>query len=105
MVTAPRSAARAIALAAIVLFVAPAGCMRPDGPPALRYGSLVRTASRIDYTPRIRWSSLPNGLTVGLTPDDRGNVVSVDLRFLVGAADDPPGKSGLAHLVAYLVHD
>jgi zinc protease len=42
-----------------------------------------------------------NGLTVALLRDTRTNLVSVDVRYLVGAAEDPAGRAGLAHLVEH----
>lgn len=50
----------------------------------------------------VKWFTLPNGLTVAMLPDSHANLVSVDLRFKVGSAEDPPGKPGLAHLVEHL---
>jgi zinc protease len=69
----------------------------------LHFGSLVRADRSFVYDPGVAVFSLPNGLTVALVPDDRANLVSVDVRYLVGAADDPPGKAGLAHLVEHLM--
>jgi zinc protease len=50
----------------------------------------------------VSWK-LANQLTVAMMPDQRVNLVSVEVRYLVGAADDPPGKTGLAHLVEHLM--
>jgi hypothetical protein len=44
--------------------------------------------------PRRESFKLPDGLTVALSPEPRANLVSVDVRYLVGAVDDPAGKSG-----------
>src|ERR1700749_4219102 len=71
----------------------------------VRYGSLKLDERTLSYKPRIEWWGLPNGLTVAIAPDDRTNLVSVDVRYLVGAADDPPGKTGLAHLVEHLMFE
>lgn len=46
---------------------------------------------------------LDNGLRVILHPDRRLPRVAVNLLFRVGAADDPPGRSGLAHLLEHLM--
>jgi zinc protease len=43
-----------------------------------------------------------NGLRVALVPDTRTNLVTVDVRYPVGAAEDPDGRAGLAHLVEHL---
>lgn len=47
-------------------------------------------------------SHASNGLRYAFVRDPRSNVVTVDVRYTVGAADDPTGKSGLAHLVEHL---
>lgn len=41
--------------------------------------------------------TLPNGLEVVVIPNHRVPAVSQMLWYKIGAADDPPGKSGLAH--------
>jgi len=47
--------------------------------------------------PRVETFMLSNGLEVIVIPNHRIPAVSHMLWFRVGAADDPPGKSGLAH--------
>lgn len=69
----------------------------------LHYASLHPVNRRISYQPAVEWFILPNGLTVVLAPDDRANLVSVDVRYLVGAAEDPADRSGLAHLAEHLM--
>jgi zinc protease len=44
-----------------------------------------------------------NGYQFVAIPDAGATVVRVDVRYPVGAADDPPGKEGLAHLVEHLL--
>jgi len=46
---------------------------------------------------------LPNGLVVLLAPDPSATAVAVDMTFRAGAVYEPPGKSGLAHLVEHLL--
>jgi zinc protease len=46
---------------------------------------------------------LPNGLTVILHEDHRLPLVSVNLWYYVGAKDEPPGRSGFAHLFEHLM--
>nr|MBA3456589.1 insulinase family protein [Deltaproteobacteria bacterium] len=36
-------------------------------------------------------------------PEENANVIRVDVRYPVGAIDDPVGKEGLAHLVEHLL--
>src|SRR5262244_554829 len=47
--------------------------------------------------------TLPNGLTVILTPDHRLPTVGVNLWYHVGAANETPGRSGFAHLFEHLM--
>jgi zinc protease len=86
----------------IVVMVA-VGCGPARGP--LRYGSLVMGDRGLDYKPGIEVWTLPNKLTVAIAPDDRANIVSVDVRYRVGAAADPQGKTGLAHLVEHMMFE
>ncbi|HVR76239.1 MAG TPA: pitrilysin family protein [Planctomycetota bacterium] len=46
---------------------------------------------------------LPNGLTVILHPDHRLPAVCVNLWYFVGSKDEPPGRSGFAHLFEHLM--
>ena len=49
-----------------------------------------------DYT-------LPNGLELVVIPDHRAPVVTHMIWYKVGAADETPGKSGLAHFLEHLM--
>lgn len=42
------------------------------------------------------------GMLFALVPDPHSNLVRVDMRYRSGAADDPQGKEGLAHLVEHM---
>lgn len=46
---------------------------------------------------------LPNGLEVFLHPDPSLRNAIVDVRYHVGGKDDPPGRSGFAHLYEHLM--
>jgi zinc protease len=46
---------------------------------------------------------LPNGLTVILHEDHRLPLVSVNLWYHVGSKDEPPGRSGFAHIFEHLM--
>jgi zinc protease len=46
---------------------------------------------------------LPNGLTVLLAPDPRARLATVMVSYAAGAADDPDGLRGLAHMVEHLL--
>jgi zinc protease len=47
--------------------------------------------------------SLDNGLDVILVPDRRVPTVVVDIGYKVGAMNEPPGRSGFAHLFEHLM--
>ncbi|MBU1899466.1 insulinase family protein [Myxococcota bacterium] len=47
--------------------------------------------------------TLPNGLTVVLSPDNRAPVVAVEIRYRVGSAHEPKGLRGFAHLFEHLM--
>ncbi len=47
--------------------------------------------------------TLKNGMTVILVPDHRLPVVVINTWFYVGAKDEPPGRSGFAHLFEHLM--
>ncbi len=44
-----------------------------------------------------------NGLRFVVMPDPSTQLVEVDVRYEVGAKEDPPGKAGLAHLVEHMM--
>jgi zinc protease len=50
-----------------------------------------------------RRAELPNGMRVVIMPDSSTQLVQVDIRYEVGANEDPPGKAGLAHLVEHMM--
>jgi zinc protease len=47
--------------------------------------------------------NLPNGLELVVIPDHRAPVVTHMIWYKVGAADETPGKSGLAHFLEHLM--
>lgn len=53
----------------------------------------------IDYTDR----TLSNGLRVLLVEDHRVPSVAINVGYRVGGKDDPPGRSGFAHLFEHLM--
>ncbi|MEZ4399827.1 MAG: insulinase family protein [Kofleriaceae bacterium] len=44
-------------------------------------------------------------MRVAVVQDARAGLVTVDVRYDVGAADDPPGRAGMAHLVEHLLFE
>jgi zinc protease len=54
-------------------------------------------------TPTVTQFTLANGLVVVVIPDRRTPVVTHMLWYRVGAADETPGKSGIAHFLEHLM--
>jgi zinc protease len=74
-----------IVMLVVVLAVAAAGAARAGGGPDIS-----------DF-------KLANGLEVVVIPDHRAPVVTHMIWYKVGAADETPGKSGLAHFLEHLM--
>src|SRR5215472_14186700 len=53
--------------------------------------------------PKVFQFALQNGLQVVVVPDHRAPVVTQMLWYRVGATDDPPGLSGLAHFFEHMM--
>src|SRR5271170_7419336 len=53
--------------------------------------------------PAVTDFTLANGLEVVVVPDHRAPVVTHMIWYKVGAADETPGKSGLAHFLEHLM--
>ncbi len=62
----------------------------------------LRAAVTIPDLPYTRFT-LPNGLTVVVHEDHKAPVVAVSVWYHVGSADEPPGKTGFAHLFEHLM--
>ena len=56
-----------------------------------------------DTGPQIVERKLDNGMTVIVIPDRRAPVVTHRVWYRNGSADDPPGKSGIAHFLEHLM--
>ena len=56
-----------------------------------------------DAAPNVSHFSLANGLDVVVIPDHRTPVVTHMLWYRIGAADETPGKTGLAHFLEHLM--
>ena len=65
--------------------------------------SLSAGAALADTKPNIGHFTLANGLEVVVVPDRRAPVVTHMVWYKVGAADETPGKSGLAHFLEHLM--
>jgi zinc protease len=56
-----------------------------------------------EAAPNVSHFRLANGLEVVVIPDHRAPVVTHMIWYKVGAADEPPGKSGIAHFLEHLM--
>ena len=77
----------------------------------LRFRNPARQRARRAFRNRRAWPTVPhivdfrldNGLTVVVIPDHRAPVVTHMVWYRNGSADDPPGKSGIAHFLEHLM--
>lgn len=65
--------------------------------------SAIQSISYADASSKITETTLPNGLKIVVIADHRAPVVSHVIWYKVGAADEPPGKSGIAHFLEHLM--
>ena len=65
--------------------------------------TLFATAVQAASKPDVGHFTLDNGLEVVVVPDRRAPVVTHMVWYKVGAADETPGKSGLAHFLEHLM--
>ena len=77
----------------------------PLRPVAAGFANFDRTAmtSSASPAPQVANFTLSNGLDVVVIPDHRAPVVTHMIWYRNGAADDPPGKSGIAHFLEHLM--
>lgn len=61
------------------------------------------TAGLAQATPRATSFTLDNGMEVVVIPDHRAPVVTHMVWYKAGAADEPPGASGIAHFLEHLM--
>ncbi|RMH40017.1 MAG: insulinase family protein, partial [Deltaproteobacteria bacterium] len=87
--------------------VATAAC---GGSPATRSLPAWRPSSPAEWAPTmlrlpLHPLQLPNGLAAIIVPENETDLVHVSVRYAVGAAEDPPGRPGLAHLVEHMMFE
>ena len=70
---------------------------------ALAFTVIAMTAARAESLYNAVSATLPNGLEVVVVADHRAPVVTHMVWYKVGAADEPPGKSGIAHFLEHLM--
>jgi zinc protease len=83
------------AIALLLILFIPFAFFKP-ATAAIKFATYV--PEMVDYT-------LPNGLRVILAKDNTAPVVAVNLWYQVGAANDPPQRSGFAHLFEHMMFD
>lgn len=83
----------------------PAPTPAPPAPVVKDAAQLPSAASAQNQVPDIHvtQTTLPNGLVVLMSQDDRLPVVAVEVRYLVGSAHERKGRSGFAHLFEHLM--
>lgn len=65
--------------------------------------AVPRTGDADTAGPKVSHFTLKNGLEVVVIPDHRAPVVTHMVWYRVGAADEEPGKSGIAHFLEHLM--
>ncbi|MGE5771068.1 MAG: M16 family metallopeptidase, partial [Hyphomicrobiales bacterium] len=65
--------------------------------------TIASSAQSDSSGPQISDFILANGLELVVIPDHRAPVVTHMIWYKVGAADETPGKSGLAHFLEHLM--
>lgn len=83
-------------LAALFLVCVSTGAQAPTGKPAQSGKAAPSTGKTFQFV-------LQNGLQVVVVPDHRAPVVTQMMVYKVGAVDDPPGISGLAHFFEHMM--
>ena len=70
---------------------------------ALVLAPTLRPAHGERFAPSAQEFSLANGMQVVVIPDRRAPVVTHMVWYKVGSADEPPGKTGIAHFLEHLM--
>ena len=86
-------------LLAITIGIVHGSLALADGPPAAE--------PKRPWLPdvEVETYTLANGLSVVLHQDRKTPLVAVHLTYIVGSKDDPPGRTGLAHLYEHLMFE
>ena len=95
-----RPTVRLAALLLLALPLATAGLARAEGPAPMPTAS---AAPAPVIGAAVTSFQLPNGLSVVVIPDRRAPVVTHMVWYRVGSADEPAGKSGIAHYLEHLM--
>ncbi|MDX6806905.1 pitrilysin family protein [Terrihabitans rhizophilus] len=69
----------------------------------LPFGGAAQAQTARATAPNVETFTLDNGLDVVVVPDRRAPVVTHMIWYRAGSADEPPGKSGIAHFLEHLM--
>jgi len=75
----------------------------PVGPGSLSLTPSASASSQKPFGPAVTQAKLDNGLDIVVIPDHRAPVVTHMVWYRNGSADDPQGKSGIAHFLEHLM--
>ena len=93
------SQVRKLVVAAVGLALV-VSCTKTRSP---RFGTLRADARPFRFQHGIELLQAGNGMKIALLRDTRTNLVTIDVRYTVGAAEDPEGRAGMAHLAEHLL--
>jgi len=85
-----------VAVSAMVMIMTPSPIAAQDQPGA-------SASELVGSAPEVASYTLENGMEVVVIPDNRAPVVTHMVWYKVGAADEPPGQSGIAHFLEHLM--
>lgn len=91
--------------ATLTLMALVSGCGAKATGQGFQAPELSKGDHSVEYRLDLEMYQAENGLRVLLLPQPNTNLVRVDVRYMVGAAEDPAGKSGLAHLVEHMAFE
>ena len=81
------------------ILIAQLAPLRAHEPPPIEAKTLWLPDIKVEHY------TLSNGLTVTLHQDHKTPLVAVHVTYNVGSKDDPPGRTGLAHLFEHLMFE
>lgn len=99
----PRPGRAAAALLAAALLFGTSGAIAAETPAPIAPPAAAVAAEGPTIGAAVSSFTLPNGLMVVVIPDHRAPVVTHMVWYRAGSADEPPGKSGIAHYLEHLM--
>jgi zinc protease len=101
--TARKRGPTALLIAVSIGMAVPAFAVEKSAPPAPIESSKPEESQLPRIAPDASTFQLGNGLEVVVIPDHRAPIVTHMMWYKIGAADDPAGKSGIAHFLEHLM--